>query len=138
MGLGNNDTPGMAEHTILLVDDEQMILEPISVMLTRYGYNVICANSGMEAIGIVDKGSFSFDAIVLDMLMPGLNGQETFQQIRQILPETPVLFASGFYYSDQIDWVMKNGCDGFIQKPYRASALHTEIQKCLCHKATQQ
>ena len=118
-------------NTILFVDDQYVVIEPICMLLERFGYRVLIADSGAQAIAHLKKEGKKIDIVILDMLMPEMDGKETFAQLRGIRPDVPVLIASGHAYSDQIDHVMKNGCNGYIQKPYRASELHKEIQKIL-------
>ena len=115
---------------VLMVDDEEMILETVCVLLERYGYSVTSVDSGEKAIDLLKQDDHGIDIIILDMLMPGMDGCETFDHVRRIQPDMPVLIASGRTYSDQIDRVKNNGCKGILQKPYRASDLHMEIQKC--------
>jgi CheY-like chemotaxis protein len=116
--------------TVLMVDDEQIVVEPTCLLLKRYGYSVISASSGEQAVNLLKQDGHNIDVVILDMLMPGMDGIETLDHIQRIQPKIPVLIASGNNHPDQIDRALNNGCNGFIRKPYKTSDLHTEIQKC--------
>ena len=122
--------PDSKSLIVLMVDDEEIVIEPTCLLLERYGYSVISANCGEQAVDLLKQNGHNVDVIILDMLMPGMDGIETLDHIQRIQPDIPVLIASGFNHSDQIDHALNNGCNGFIRKPYRTSDLHTEIQKC--------
>jgi len=120
--------------TVLLVDDELIVIEPICELLKRLGYTVICAANGEEAIDLFKQERDDIDVVILDMLMPGMNGKEAFLHIRRIQPEIPVIFASGYNYKDQLNDVVSGKGSAFIQKPYRGSSIHFQIQKMLTDK----
>lgn len=122
--------------TILLVDDEEMIIEPIGLLLEELGYHVISAGCGEHAIDIIEKNKNQIDLIILDMLMPGMNGHETFHRIRAVKPHVPVLLASGYSYDGQIEKMTQDGCNGFIQKPYRITQLQPKIEEILSASTT--
>jgi len=120
-----------SKHTILLVDDEEMITDAIGTLLEKVGYRVICAGGGMEAVRVVEQSEEDIHLVILDMLMPDMDGQKTFHRIKKIQPKLPVLMASGYNHHDQLRDIMQNGCNGFIQKPYSLSQLHPTIQNIL-------
>ena len=124
-------SPAKKANTILIVDDEQMVIEPLCILLKRFGYHVISANNGAEAVNLFKKDGHNIDLVVLDLMMPGMNGIETFHRLQRIHPEVPVFIARGSHYSDQIDDIIKKGCNGFVPKPYSASELHVKIQNTL-------
>jgi len=117
--------------TVLLVDDELIVIEPICELLKRLGYTVICAANGEEAIDLFKQERDDIDVVILDMLMPGMNGKEAFFHIRNIRPDIPVIFVSGYNYKDHLNDVVSGKASSFIQKPYSFSGLHLEIQKIL-------
>lgn len=123
--------PGNKLQTILLVDDEQIVVEPIGQLLKKIGYSVLTATSGEQAVELVKQNGHDIDIVILDMLMPGMNGNEALAYIRRDRPNLPVLMASGYHYPDQLEQIIRDGCKGFIKKPYTISELHSEIQKCL-------
>ena len=131
MTVTNPTASGSDKQTILLVDDEQMITDAIGALLVKVGYRVICASGGKEAVQVVEQSSEDISLVILDMLMPDLDGQKTFHRIKKIQPKLPVLMASGYNHHDQLSDIMQNGCKGFIQKPYSLAQLHPTIQNIL-------
>ena len=73
----------------------------------------------------------NIDMVILDMIMPGMDGGSTFDHIRQILPNVPVILSSGYAINGQADKIMRRGCNGFIQKPYNISEFSRKIRKVL-------
>ncbi|MGD1975772.1 MAG: response regulator, partial [Desulfobacterales bacterium] len=69
--------------------------------------------------------------IILDIVMPGLDGDQTFDQLRKINSSTPILLSSGYSLNDQAKKIMIKGCDGYIQKPFLITQLSEKIQKIL-------
>jgi two-component system, cell cycle sensor histidine kinase and response regulator CckA len=120
--------------TILIVDDEEMILEVGRAMLEKLGYRVIAANSGEQAIDVVRRAGDELDMVVLDLIMPGMNGGKAFNAIRQIHPDIPVMLSSGYSMNGQAEEIMKQGCNGFIQKPFNLSDLSQKIRDIMDSK----
>lgn len=119
------------KQTILLVDDEEMITDAIGSLLEKVGYRVICVNGGREAVKVIEQSRDDIHLVILDMLMPDMDGQKTFHRIKNIQPQLPVLMASGYNPHDQLTDIMQHGCRGFIQKPYSIAQLHPTIQSIL-------
>lgn len=117
--------------SILLIDDEEMILEVAGRMLERLGYGVTCARSGREAVDILSRNDKAIDLIILDMIMPEMGGGETFDLIRQVDPAAAVLLSSGYSMNGQAMEILKRGCSGFIQKPFSLSDLSQKIKEVL-------
>ncbi len=105
----------MSKARILIVDDEYGITATLSDILEVYGYNVEIANDGYKAIEVV-KESF-FDIIFMDIKMPGINGTETFKEIKKISPKTVVMMMTAFAVDDLISEALKEGAYGVIYKP---------------------
>ncbi len=118
-------------ETILLVDDEDMILSVGKDLLQGLGYRVILAKGGMEAIRLFRAHAPEIDLVILDMIMPGMGGRETFEGIREIDPEARVLLASGYDMHGQALQLMERGCSGFIQKPFSMQDLSRKIREVL-------
>jgi PAS domain S-box-containing protein len=117
--------------TILLVDDEELIIDVGQAMIERLGYRVMVCRGGQEAVkAITDKGN-EIDLVILDMIMPGMDGGTTFDRIREIQPDIPVILSSGYAINGHADSIMRRGCNGFIQKPYNISELSQKIGKVL-------
>ena len=118
----NNDN----DRTILYIDDEKTVLEVGSLMLQKLGYNVLVANNGYKAIQILKENKVAF--VILDMLMPGMNGYEIYHQLKKIQPKIKVLLASG-YTGDQSEERLESiGFDGYLQKPFNLKQLSAKIE----------
>jgi two-component system cell cycle sensor histidine kinase/response regulator CckA len=117
--------------TILLVDDEPMIIDVGKQMLEKVGYDVITAKSGREAVQIFSKHSEHIHLVILDMIMPGMDGSKTFDQLRDINPSIPVLLSSGYSLNGRANKIIKKGCNGFIQKPFPIEQLSEKIKQIL-------
>ena len=117
---------------ILLVDDEKMILDVGQEILKSLGYTVFTAKSGKEAIEIISKSLPSTpDLVILDMIMPGISGGETYDMIKEINPRVKVLLSSGYSIDGQAEEIMARGCDSFIQKPFDMKEISQKIRKIL-------
>ena len=118
-------------ESILLVDDEEMIIEVGQALLEKLGYRVIVARSGEEAVDKVQKSAGKIDLVILDLIMPGIKGDRTFDLIREIQPGVPVLLSSGYSIDGQAADILRKGCNGFIQKPFDIYALSQNIRQIL-------
>jgi two-component system, cell cycle sensor histidine kinase and response regulator CckA len=121
-------------ETVLLVDDEDMIIEVGQALLKRMGYHIITAKSGEEAVEVVDRLDCGVELVILDMIMPGMDGGRTFDRIREICPNMPIMLASGYAINAKAERIMQRGCDGFIQKPFSVSELSQKIRQILDKK----
>ena len=134
------DTPAPATHiiegsgTIMLVDDEELVLNIGGRVLEKLGYAVIEAPSGKEAVDLFHKNKESIDLVILDMIMPDMGGGEAYDRIKEINPRVKVLLSSGYSIDGQATEIMKRGCDGFIQKPFKADELSEKLKKILVKK----
>ena len=98
----NDEKADVSSVTILLVDDEESVLEPMAELLEAFGYNVISADSGQKAIDAIKQNN-EIDIVVLDVIMPDMDGIQALYQIRYLQPKLPVILASGYNYPDRID-----------------------------------
>jgi PAS domain S-box-containing protein len=114
---------------ILVVDDEPAIRDLTSDILSELGYDVVLASSGQEALEKYDARST--DLVVLDIIMPGMNGLETFRRLRQVDPGARVLLSSGYSPEGTASEALENGALGFVQKPYRVADLSKAVQVAL-------
>ncbi len=115
-------------ETILLVDDERMILEVGRLMLERLGYRVLTANGGREALHRFDLDGHRISLVILDMIMPEMGGEETFDRLKAMDPDVTVLLSSGYSIEGQASDIIKKGCRGFIQKPFNMEALSKRLR----------
>ncbi len=117
--------------TILLIDDEQMIIDVGRAMLERLGYRVLACTDGQEAVKVIADMGNEIDLVMIDMIIPGMDGGAIFDGIREIRPNMPALLCSGYAINGQADRILKRGCNGFIQKPYNISELSLKIKSIL-------
>lgn len=118
-------------ETVLLVDDEAMVVEVGSEMLVHLGYHVLTANKGEDALRLIEKRGSDIDVVLLDMIMPGMSGAETFDAIREVRPDVPVLLCSGYSQDGQATELLNRGCNGFIQKPFNLNQLSQRVRDIL-------
>jgi CheY-like chemotaxis protein len=118
-------------ESILLVDDEKIILDVAKNMLVRLGYCVFVANGGQEALRIISEQGNVIDLVILDLIMPKMDGRETFRRIRKLHPKIPILLSSGYAVNGQAETLMREGCNGFIQKPYSINELSQKVRRIL-------
>lgn len=114
--------------TILIVDDEKQLLKCTARLLRALGYEVLTAADGRVAIDLVRQHRDDLALVLLDMTMPEMSGADTFDAIREIAPSMKVLLASGYTIDGQAQKLLDRGCNGFIQKPYDATALCQKIE----------
>ena len=118
-------------ETILLADDEKMVLEVSREMLEYLGYRVYAVGSGQEAVAVYLEKPGEFGLVILDMIMPGISGGETFDRLRVIDPAVKVLLSSGYSLTGEAKTIMDRGCNGFIQKPFQLEKLSRKIREML-------
>jgi len=117
--------------TILLVDDEEGVIEVCSEMLENLGYKVKAVKDGNMAIDILKSNDLKIDLVILDMVMPRINGKQTFKKIRAVDPDMKVLVCSGYSKEEEIQEMMNKGCDDYILKPFDMAALSEKLNKVL-------
>ncbi|TET93039.1 MAG: PAS domain-containing sensor histidine kinase, partial [Desulfobacteraceae bacterium] len=141
------------KETVLLVDDEEIIIDVGQELLKTLGYKVLIAEGGREALEIVSKahrakrkaeeGKEHYapgampptpDIVILDMIMPVIGGGETYDRMKEINPNIKVLLSSGYSINGQATEILKRGCDGFIQKPFTMRELSKAIREVLWKK----
>jgi CheY-like chemotaxis protein len=104
--------------TVLVIDDEPVLRELSRSMLGQAGYDVIIASDGTEGIAIYKKNQDAVDIVLLDMIMPGIDGRETFIELKKIDSGVKVIMTSGFSKDKRVEDVLAEGAKDFIQKPY--------------------
>jgi PAS domain S-box-containing protein len=117
--------------TVLLVDDEESIRSVGKRILEQLGYQILLAENGARAVSLYQTQKDLIDLVILDMIMPGMGGGETYRKIRQINPEVKVLLSSGYSIDGEAQKILDEGAQGFIQKPYRIDALSQKIAEML-------
>lgn len=117
--------------TVLLVDDEEVILDVSEKVLKVLGYKVLVARGGAEAIEIFKKHQDSIDLVLLDIIMPHMGGGEAYDRLKEISPDVKVLLSSGYSIDGEASNIMERGCNGFIQKPFDIMQLSQSIRTIL-------
>ena len=117
------------QEKILLVDDEAGTIQVEELMLRELGYKVLAAMSGREAVKLYKDNRV--DLVALDMIMPEMNGKDTYEALKKINPAVKVLLVSGYSLNKQIEELMDQGCNGFIQKPFDIVQLSQKIRDVL-------
>jgi CheY-like chemotaxis protein len=118
-------------ETVLLVDDEDIIIDVSHKMLKEIGYKVMLAKSGKEAVEIYRKHKDDIDLVILDMIMPDMGGGDVYDALKEIDPDIAVLLSSGYSINGQATQILERGCNGFIQKPFNVSQLSHAIRRIL-------
>lgn len=126
-----NQWNSMEKSTILLVDDDQMVLSVTKQVLERLGYQVIKAQGGEEAVTLAMNFQDRISAAILDMVMPGMDGASTFRRLREMMPDLKVLLCSGYVESEQVNALVEEGAAGFIRKPFDRKTLERELRGLL-------
>ncbi len=121
-------------ESILLVDDEEHILDVGKKMLGILNYRVLTASGGEQAVELHKSNREQIDLTILDLIMPQMGGKETFEAIKKISPTAKVLLSSGYSMDGQTKEIMKNGCKGFIQKPFSIRELSYKVREILDRK----
>ena len=117
--------------TILLVDDEEMVLGVGVKMLENLGYTVFEAKGGREAVEVYNENKDEVDMVILDMIMPDMGGGEVYDRIKEINSNVKVLLSSGYSLDGQASEILRRGCDAFIQKPFTVKELSGRISEIL-------
>ncbi|HVX66051.1 MAG TPA: response regulator, partial [Bryobacteraceae bacterium] len=121
--------------TILLADDEDVVLETGRRALNRYGYRVLVARDGREAVEVLREHAAEVSLVLLDMTMPVMGGDEALGHLRRIRPEVPVIVSTGYSETEAQRRFGERGTVYFIQKPYSAAKLAEIVKESLEGKA---
>jgi two-component system cell cycle sensor histidine kinase/response regulator CckA len=122
---------GPGEHlggteTVLVVDDEALVLTMAETILTDFGYKVLTANGGQKALTILSRGDTHVDLVVTDLVMPGIGGRELVERIRQLNPAINILCTSGYTLpSDHHEGTL------FLQKPFTSRQLLSKVRRAI-------
>jgi len=124
----------IGKETVLFVDDDDMVIEGCGEMLTKMGYNVLIARNGKDALEIYKENQHKIDIVIIDMIMPIMNGGETYDRLKKMYPDIKVLLSSGHSVNGQATEILERGCNGFIQKPFTIEVLSEKIREILGKK----
>ena len=117
--------------TILVIDDEELLIKICEMMLKRLGHKVFKSYSGSEGLKILETNKNQIDLIISDLNMPEMDGQEVVDKLRKIDHHVKVLLSSGALSDLDEKEVINRGFDGFIKKPYNINTLSEKINEIL-------
>lgn len=117
--------------TILLVEDEEIVRTIVSTMLSEIGFDVFEAENGKHGYEIYKNNHDKIDLVILDMVMPEMNGKECFYAIREFNPDAKIILSSGFSKEEDLIELKEQGLNGFIKKPFFISDLGKILNKLL-------
>jgi two-component system, cell cycle sensor histidine kinase and response regulator CckA len=127
----SQEMPAFGTETILLVDDEALIIELGKRILSRAGYTVLTASKGKEALEVYRSRRDEISLVILDLIMPEMGGKQCLEEILRIDPEARVLIASGYAAESLPRETTVGGAVGFIRKPYKMEEMLRVIRKVL-------
>lgn len=125
------DMSGGGNELILLVDDEESIIEIAREFLLEFGYSIISANSGEEALRIYAERGREINLVLMDLGMPGIGGHKALVELIKTDPAARIIIASGYADEDNIKEAMKAGAAGFISKPYKLKNMYDKVREVL-------
>ena len=123
--------------SILLVDDEPMVLKMLQTFLQSQGYQVNCASGGQEALTIIEQQQHAIDLLITDIRMPDMNGVRLLEAVRQLLPTLPVLLMTGYTDFELVVEGLKQHAFDLLFKPIDFNQLNWCISKALAFLMTQ-
>jgi two-component system cell cycle sensor histidine kinase/response regulator CckA len=126
-----SDATVSGKGTVLLVDDEDMIIEVAEAFLRKLGFEVLAARGGAQALEFYSAHADEIDLVILDMTMKDMGGSETYDKMKEIDPNVKVLLSSGYSVEGQPTEILERGCNGFIQKPFTIGELSRVINEIL-------
>lgn len=119
------------KRTVLIVDDEKLVLDVQALMMEKMGFHTIKASSPEKAYQIYEVEKDNIDLVILDMLMPGDNGAEAYQKLKKIKPGLKVLISSGFWCDTHVKEILSDRKNKFIQKPFKFEELNEKVDSIL-------
>ena len=118
-------------ETILLVEDEEMLLDLMKTLLEAKGYHVLTAQDGVEAVEVFTRHKDEIAVVISDMGLPRLGGWEAFQKMREMRSDVNVILASGYFDMNLKAEIIKAGAKDFVQKPYDLEEITERIREVI-------
>ncbi len=116
---------------VLVIDDEIDIRDTVALALRKCGFTVITAGDGLEGVQLFIKFIGKIDLVILDMVLPGIDGRNTFEQLLELDPGIKVILVSGYTVDGRVQSVLDKGARSFLQKPFRSVDLLRMVQDVL-------
>ncbi|MBI5115636.1 response regulator [Candidatus Poribacteria bacterium] len=126
-----NQPKGAANALILIVDDEPGIRSVLKSMLESSSYRVLVAEDGETAVETYKTHREEINLVILDMIMPKMEGRETFLKLREIDPSVKAILSTGYSQNDKTEEILRDGVTGFIQKPFQLKELISKVESVL-------
>ena len=117
------------QGTVMIVDDEPGVLRVCGRMVEKMGYEVLSASGGRQAVDLLRQHGPRISLVILDMLMPDMNGAETFKALRELAPGLKVLLSSGYSVEGDVRELLAQGCSGLLQKPFDGATLSARLRE---------
>lgn len=122
---------GAPATTILVVDDESIVRETCECMLEGLGFRTLTARDGREAVAVLERDRAAVSAVVLDLTMPVMNGEQAFHALRALRADLPILLTSGYYPQDVATRFAGQPRLSFLKKPYAMGELEQALRGLL-------
>ncbi|HVJ16957.1 MAG TPA: response regulator [Polyangiaceae bacterium] len=123
--------PQVKKGRILVIDDEPDVARSISLLLQRQGYQTTTCGSGSEGVSEFERSWQSTDLVLLDMIMPDMDGVETFHALRAIDPDVKVVLVSGYSFTEEAKQIREEGAAAFLSKPITSKELLQSVSAVL-------
>jgi PAS domain S-box-containing protein len=118
---------------ILVADDDEVVLQVATRILARQGFSILTARDGREALTLLEERPGEVTAVLLDLVMPVMNGADALIEIRRLRPELPVILSTGYSAAEAASRLAGLAVDGFVQKPYRRDQLVSALRRAILH-----
>jgi CheY-like chemotaxis protein len=118
-----------APHTVLLVEDENIVRMVLEEMLLRLGYRVITAENGQQAWDQFIQDPAQIDLVVFDMSMPGMSGDTLFKQLKSVAPELKTVLTSGYSDDAPLDEMRSSGLTAVLPKPFNMQQVREKMRE---------
>ncbi len=124
-------TLAKGDATILVVEDEEMVMQAISELLARLDYRVLQALTGHKALEVLRSHSGQIDVVLLDVKLPDVEALDLYEQMLAIRPDLKVIICSGYNQEGPVEKLLSSGATAFLQKPFSVSKLSSELKSAI-------
>jgi CheY-like chemotaxis protein len=131
VALMSEESKAGAGQTLLIVDDEEMLVELVRRMVVRQGYTAIIATSGDEALDLYEQDKDHIDLVITDLIMPGMDGKTLAEELMRRNPGVRILVSTGFSADKDISSLVEAGVKGVVMKPYQSEQLFEKIREAM-------
>ncbi|MBN2184761.1 MAG: transporter substrate-binding domain-containing protein [Candidatus Krumholzibacteriota bacterium] len=123
--------PFIGKGRIMIVDDDEVVLNVVQGMLEKLGYGVEVCQDSLKAIDLYKENHHEIDLVIIDMIMPGMDGEELYRKLKDINPDIKTILSSGFILDERIQKLLDEGMNGFLQKPFVVTQFSRLVAKVL-------